>query len=146
MNALSINDLPEIQAIGDRLNGLLDLLKRLKDLNLDLDSLVQLASAIGEIQAASTTKGKVIASLVALKMLAKITPNETDDKVVAAIESVLSGKTLDMLCNLVDAWLESRSLALAAVESDVVAAGGEWNSFIELAKLVLTLIRSRQGK
>jgi hypothetical protein len=146
MNALTVNDLPGVNAIGDRLNGVFDLLKRLRDLNLDLNSLASLMSAIGEIQSATTTKGKVIASLVALKMLAEITPTETDDKIVAAIESLLSGKTLDVLCTLVDSWLGNQSLALSAVETEVTAAGFDWTTFMELAKLVLALIRARQGK
>lgn len=146
MNTLTVNDLPGVNAIGDRLNGVFDLLKRLRDLNLDLSSLARLVSAIGEIQSADTTKGKVIASLVVLKMLAEITPSETDDKIVAAVSELLSGKTLDLLCSVVDAWLGNQSLALSAVESDVTAAGFDWTTFMELAKLVLALIRARQGK
>jgi hypothetical protein len=142
---LTVDDLPHVNAFGDRLTGVFDLLKRLQDLNLDLSSLARLFTAIGEIQAATTTKGKVIASLVTLRMLAEITPTDTDDKIVAAVATLLSGKTLDLLCNLVDSWLGNQSLALAAVESEVTAAGINWSTFVELAKLVLALIRSRQG-
>lgn len=141
--ALTVNDLPQVSAIGGRINGVMDLLKRIRELNLDLSSLARLVSLVGEIQTAPTTKDKVVAALEALRILSEITPTETDDKIVAAISTVLSGKTLDILCALIDSWLGNSSLALAAVEADVVAAGFDWTTFIELAKLVLTLIRSR---
>jgi hypothetical protein len=146
VKVLTVDDLPRINAIGNRLGGLFDLLKRLQDLNLDLSSLARIVSAIGEIQSATTTKGKVISSLVALRMLAEITPTEKDDKIVATVAELLSGKTLDILCGLVDAWLGNQSLALSTVEADVTAAGFDWTSFMEIAKLVLALIRAQQGK
>lgn len=146
MNALTVNDLPQVHAIGSRLGGLLDIVKKLADLNIDLSSLTRLVSLLGEIGTAHATKDKVVAALEALKILSQITPNETDDKIVAAIATVLSGKTLDVLCTLVDSWLGNKSLAMAAVESEVTAAGFDWTAFIEIAKLVMTLIRSRQGK
>lgn len=143
--ALTVDDLPQVNAIGDRLNGLLDLVKRLRDMNLDMSTLMRFVSLLGEIQTAPTTKEKVVASLEVLKLLSTITKTETDDKIVAAIETLLSGKTLELLCNLVDSWLGNRSLALDAVEADVSAAGIDWTAFVELAKLVLALIRARQG-
>ncbi len=146
MQAFTIQDYPQLTALGDRLNGVLDLLKRLRELNLDMSTLMRLVSLVGEIQTAQTTKDKVVAALEALKLLAQITPNETDDKIVAAITGVLSGETLDLLCNMIDQWLGNRSLALADVEAQVTAAGIDLTAFMELAKLVYGLIRQIRGK
>lgn len=145
-HALTVNDLSNVNAIGDRLNGVVDLLKRLRDLNLDMSGLMRLVALFGEIRTAPTTREKVVAALEALKLLAQITPTETDDKIVAAITSVLSGVTLDLLCNLVDAWLGNRSLALDVIEADVVAAGIDRSVWFELFKLVIGMIRSQRGK
>lgn len=146
MNALTTSDLPQVTAIGGRVAGLLDIIQKLRELNLDMSTLMRLVSLVGEIGSAPTTKEKVVAALEAIKIVSEITPTEADDKIVAAIATVLSGKTLDILCNLVDSWLGNRSLALAAVESEVTALNFNWTMFMELAKIIVTLIRSQQGK
>lgn len=146
MMSLTANDLPHVSAVGSSVTGLLDLFNKLREFNFGMNDLMRLGTLLSEIRTAATTKEKVVAALQALKIISAATPTTSDDKILAGAESILSGKTLDLLCNLVDAWLGSRSLALSAVEADVVAAGGNWTTFMELAKLVMTLIRSRQGK
>ncbi len=145
MQALTVNNLQHIAATNITAAGLIDIIKKMRELNLDMSTLARLMSLLGEIGTAQTTKDKVVAALEAAKIISQITPNTADDKIVEAATMVLSGKMLDTLCSLIDAWLGNKSLALDAVESEVTALGGKWSNFMELAKLVFQLIRAGQG-
>ena len=144
MSALTFNDLPHVNAIGSRVTGLFDLLKMLQSINIDANGLMRLIALVNTVGTADTTKEQVVAALEILKIVSTATPTETDDKIVAAVTLFLSGKMLDLMVNLVDAWLGNRSVAQASYESEVTAIGGDWTTFLELAKLVAGIIRARR--
>ncbi len=144
MVALEFNDLPHVNALNGRVTGFFDLLKLLQNINIDWNTVQQLIALVKTVGSAETTKEQVVAALEILKIISAATPNATDDKIVAAITLVLSGKTLDLLTSLVDAWLGNRAVAQATYEAEVAAAGMDWTMFLELAKLVAGIIRARR--
>lgn len=145
-NALTANDLPEVALFGGRINGLLEIIKNLRGLNIGLPDILKLVDFVGKATTEETTKGKVMAALEAMKMVAAATGNTTDDKIVATIGTILSGPALDVLCNVIDSYLGNRTLAMDTVESEVTALAIDWNAFRQIAEMILAIIRSRQQK
>lgn len=144
VTALTFNDLPHVNAIGSRVTGLFDVLKLLQTLKIDGNGLMQLVGLMNIIGTADTTKEQVVAALEILKIVSAATPNETDDKIVAAVVLVLSGKTLDLMVTLIDSWLGNRTVAMSTFEAEASAAGLDFTTFFELAKLVASIIRARR--
>lgn len=141
MAVLSFNDLPRINELNSNVAGLFDAISFLGRFKLDADGLKNLIGLIGSLGTADTTKKKVVVALDILVIVSAATPSETDDKIVAAAKVILSGKALDLLTNLVDAWLANRVVAQSTYEHEVTALAIDWNSFQEIAKLVTTIIR-----
>ena len=108
------------------LRGILDLLRRLSDLGIDLSKLPEIIKMFIDAAAVDDLKGRVIAILNALKEVAKLTTGtELDDNIVATIDRLLvNSGLLDLITNLM-------AESLVSTESMKLAAGPEYATVCE---------------
>lgn len=120
--SLSASDY-EAAAFGGSFRNLLDLFNRLK--GLDLRKLKELFELFDKITNAPTLPDAVRAGLDAFRIIATMTPNETDDKIVAVLDSILTDDVINLLTRIIGGFLGADARAkfnLAAANDFSVTA------------------------
>lgn len=129
--------------IGDRFRKIMDLINLLR--GFDLTKIGELIEAIRKISDAATLKDRVKAGLDALRIVAEITPTDTDDRLVEMIDSVLTDELLDVITRLVGGMLgggaQAQDITITAADRKVSAkAGIPWGFLVRLALQIIQLL------
>lgn len=116
--ALTVSDY-QTAAIGDRFKNILDIVDLLK--GFDLAKITELLKLVGEIGKAPDLRTAVEKGLQAFKIIAAMTPNTADDKIVAILDSIMTPEVLSIITKLIGGFLGSEAkvaYGIAAVDSD----------------------------
>lgn len=132
----------EATALGDRLKQLMQLLDMLK--GVDLSQLPALIAAIQAVTAATDLRDKIKAGIAVLALVATMTPTPEDDKLVAALQSVLTDDVLNVLESILGGMMgnmTTKDVTLTSMQrQQMQAAGIPWAFLVKIALQLLPLI------
>lgn len=138
----------EKAGLGDRLRTIMDLMDLLK--GLDMSQIGELMTAIQRVGSATTLKEAIKSGLGVFSIIAKMTPDEGDDRLLAVINSVMSDELLDLIGKIVGGMISpelrtkfsiSESVALTTSEAQMVEAKAIPVSFLfQVALQLLPLL------
>ena len=133
----------EAAGFGDKARGVFDLVKLVG--GLDLGKVRDVLDTIRDVQSAPDSKGRVKAGLKVLRLIASLTPSQTDDKLATAIDSILTDQLIDVVTRLVGGLSggQAQDITIAAADrSTAQAAGIPWAFLVRMALQLVELFNS----
>lgn len=143
MTAISVLN-QHAAGFGDRLANLVDLLNKLR--GLDLTKLTNLVDLVSKITEATTLRERISSTLSVLELAATMTSTTLDDTVVAALKTLQGTELFDMFVDLVTRYIDDESPGVSTLsvsqQSQVEAAGLSPSALLAIAQLVAELLKS----
>lgn len=135
-------------AVGDRFRNVLDLVKLIGQF--DLTQVGELIKAVKAVGAAQTLDEKVVAGLQVLRIVASMTPTPTDDKLLAALDSVLSPEVIAILARIVGGLVGqamAQDVTITAIDRQTASAKGiPWSFLVQVALQIVQLLQNLQAE
>jgi len=141
----------EVMKLDNRFQELLDLLKRLTALNIDLKKLRELLDALIKVQELMVLEDKIKAAMDVLRIMTEMTSTEIDDKIFETVNELMTDEMVKVIAKLIRQYFPVLAPAIGAAsvgdvtpedEAAVAAKGIPWGMILKLVPVIAGVIEA----